>query len=98
MSEAQAFTQAQWAYIFIVAALVAAVLLRARPLPRPSPGEAGGQARGRARPSRPPPRRAGRRRYGKTAEDLSLVEPGFFEQHGITIHIGDKADKIDRQL
>src|SRR5664280_1262303 len=24
---------------------------------------------------------------GKTAEDLSLVEPGFFEQHGITIHI-----------
>src|SRR5664280_631028 len=35
---------------------------------------------------------------GKTAEDLSLVEPGFFEQHGITIHIGDKAAKIDRHL
>ncbi len=33
---------------------------------------------------------------GKTAEDLSLVEPGFFGQHGITIHIGDKAAKIDR--
>jgi len=33
---------------------------------------------------------------GKTAEDLSLVEPGFFEQHGITIHIGDKAAKIYR--
>ena len=33
---------------------------------------------------------------GKTAEDLSLVEPGFFEQHGITIHIGDKAVKIYR--
>ncbi|MDD1641684.1 MAG: nitrite reductase (NAD(P)H), partial [Methylococcaceae bacterium] len=35
---------------------------------------------------------------GKTAEDLSLVEHGFFEQHGITIHIGDKAVKIDRRL
>ncbi len=34
---------------------------------------------------------------GKTAEDLSMVEPGFFEQHGITIHIGDKAATIDRQ-
>jgi nitrite reductase (NADH) large subunit len=33
---------------------------------------------------------------GKTAEDLSLVEPGFFEQSGITIHIGDKAVKIHR--
>ncbi len=33
---------------------------------------------------------------GKTAEDLSLVEPGFFEQHGITVHIGDKAESIDR--
>ena len=33
---------------------------------------------------------------GKTAEDLSLVEPGFFKQHGITIHIGDKAVKIYR--
>ncbi|NOS89601.1 MAG: nitrite reductase large subunit [Methylococcaceae bacterium] len=33
---------------------------------------------------------------GKTAEDLSLVEPGFFEQHGITLHLGDKAVSIDR--
>lgn len=33
---------------------------------------------------------------GKSAEDLSLVEPGFFEQSGITIHIGDKAAKIYR--
>jgi nitrite reductase (NADH) large subunit len=33
---------------------------------------------------------------GKTAEDLSLVEPGFFEQHGITIYMGDKAAKICR--
>ncbi|MFI3198815.1 MAG: nitrite reductase large subunit NirB [Methylococcaceae bacterium] len=34
---------------------------------------------------------------GKTAEDLSLVEPGFFEQHGITLHLGDKAAKICRE-
>ncbi|MFA6052746.1 MAG: nitrite reductase large subunit NirB [Methylobacter sp.] len=33
---------------------------------------------------------------GKTAEDLSMVEEGFFEQNGITIHIGDKAARIDR--
>ncbi|MGZ8163631.1 MAG: FAD-dependent oxidoreductase, partial [Methylobacter sp.] len=33
---------------------------------------------------------------GKTAQDLSLVEPGFFEQNGITIYIGDKAARIDR--
>ena len=33
---------------------------------------------------------------GKTAEDLSLVDPGFFEQHGITLHLGDKAVSIDR--
>ncbi len=33
---------------------------------------------------------------GKTAEDLSLVEDGFFEANGITIHIGDKAETIDR--
>jgi nitrite reductase (NADH) large subunit len=33
---------------------------------------------------------------GKTAEDLSLVESGFFEQHDITIHMGDKAAKICR--
>ena len=33
---------------------------------------------------------------GKTAEDLSMVEDGFFESNGITIHIGDKAARIDR--
>jgi nitrite reductase (NADH) large subunit len=33
---------------------------------------------------------------GKTAEELSLVEPGFFEEQGITLHLGDKAAKIDR--
>ena len=33
---------------------------------------------------------------GKSAEDLSLVEPGFFEQHDITVHLGDKAVKIYR--
>lgn len=34
---------------------------------------------------------------GKTAEDLSLVPPGFFEEHGITLHLNDKAVSIDRQ-
>lgn len=34
---------------------------------------------------------------GKTAADLSLVEDGFFERHGITVHIGDKAVSIDRE-
>jgi len=33
---------------------------------------------------------------GTTAQELSLVEDGFFERHGITIHIGDKAVSIDR--
>jgi len=33
---------------------------------------------------------------GKTADDLSLVEAGFFEQNGITVHLGDKAASIDR--
>jgi len=33
---------------------------------------------------------------GKSADDLSLVEPGFFEQHDITVHLGDKALKIYR--
>ncbi|MBL6987483.1 MAG: nitrite reductase (NAD(P)H), partial [Methylobacter sp.] len=33
---------------------------------------------------------------GTTAQELSLVEDGFFEQHGITIHLGDKAVSIDR--
>ena len=34
---------------------------------------------------------------GQTADDLSLVEPSFFEQHGITLHIGDKAAQINRE-
>jgi nitrite reductase (NADH) large subunit len=33
---------------------------------------------------------------GKSADELSMVEDGFFEQNNITIHIGDKAVKIDR--
>ena len=33
---------------------------------------------------------------GKTADDLSLVEPGYYEQHGITVHMNDKAVSIDR--
>lgn len=33
---------------------------------------------------------------GKSADDLSLVELGFFENNGITVHIGDKANSIDR--
>jgi nitrite reductase (NADH) large subunit len=34
---------------------------------------------------------------GKTAEDLSLVADGFFDEHDITLHLGDKAASIDRQ-
>lgn len=33
---------------------------------------------------------------GKSADDLSLVEEGFFETNNITIHMGDKASSIDR--
>jgi len=33
---------------------------------------------------------------GKSADDLSLVEEGFFENNNITIHMGDKASSIDR--
>ena len=33
---------------------------------------------------------------GKTAEDLSLVEPGYYEKHGIKLHLSDKVIKIDR--
>ncbi len=32
---------------------------------------------------------------GKTAEDLSMVSEGFFEQHNIKIHLNDKAVAID---
>ncbi len=33
---------------------------------------------------------------GKTAADLTLVEPGFYQANGIHIYIGDKAVAIDR--
>src|SRR5690606_21474917 len=33
---------------------------------------------------------------GKTAADLSLVQKGFFAEHGITVHLGDKAVALDR--
>ena len=33
---------------------------------------------------------------GKTADDLSLVPVGFFDDHGIELHLGDKAANIDR--
>ncbi|MBW4525971.1 MAG: nitrite reductase large subunit NirB [Phormidium tanganyikae FI6-MK23] len=33
---------------------------------------------------------------GKTAEDLSLVEPNFYQDHHVQIHIGDQAVQIDR--
>ncbi|MSS75415.1 MAG: nitrite reductase large subunit [Methyloglobulus sp.] len=33
---------------------------------------------------------------GKTAADLALVDEDFFASNGITIHLGDKADYIDR--
>jgi nitrite reductase (NADH) large subunit len=34
---------------------------------------------------------------GKTAEDLSLVEPGFYENNDITVHMEDKAIEINRE-
>ncbi len=34
---------------------------------------------------------------GKTAEDLSMVSHEFFMQNDISIHIGDKAARIDRK-
>jgi nitrite reductase (NADH) large subunit len=34
---------------------------------------------------------------GKTAADLSLVEPGLYQENGIQIHIGDKAVAIERE-
>ncbi len=33
---------------------------------------------------------------GRSAEDLSLVEPNFYQDNNIEIYIGDKAIKIDR--
>jgi nitrite reductase (NADH) large subunit len=32
---------------------------------------------------------------GKSAEDLSLVEPGFYQQHGVQIYLGDQVVQID---
>jgi nitrite reductase (NADH) large subunit len=34
---------------------------------------------------------------GKSADDLTMVEDGFFENNGITIHIGDKATTVNLQ-
>ena len=34
---------------------------------------------------------------GKTAADLSLVQPGLYQENGIEIHIGDKAVAINRE-
>lgn len=34
---------------------------------------------------------------GKTADELSLVEPGFYEDNNITVYIGDRANHIDRK-
>ncbi|MEX3809697.1 nitrite reductase large subunit NirB [Paraburkholderia sp. BR13439] len=33
---------------------------------------------------------------GKTAEDLSLVEPGFFERHGVQLKLNARAVAVDR--
>jgi nitrite reductase (NADH) large subunit len=35
---------------------------------------------------------------GKSAEDLSLVAPDFFQQQGITLLLGEGASSIDREL
>ncbi|MBD1897018.1 nitrite reductase large subunit NirB [Coleofasciculus sp. FACHB-129] len=34
---------------------------------------------------------------GKTAADLSLVQPGLYQENGVEIHIGDKAVAINRE-
>jgi nitrite reductase (NADH) large subunit len=34
---------------------------------------------------------------GKSAQDLSLVEPGFFDRNGITCHLCERAISIDRE-
>ncbi|MEM9151564.1 MAG: nitrite reductase large subunit NirB, partial [Cyanobacteria bacterium P01_F01_bin.3] len=33
----------------------------------------------------------------KTAADLTLVKPGFYQENGIQIHVGDRAVEIDRE-
>ena len=35
---------------------------------------------------------------GKTAADLTLVEPGFYQENRIKIHLDDKVTAIDRQV
>ncbi|MBB1252023.1 nitrite reductase large subunit NirB [Streptomyces alkaliterrae] len=34
---------------------------------------------------------------GRTPDELSMVEDGFLERHGIELHLGDPAESIDRQ-
>ncbi|TXS08847.1 nitrite reductase large subunit NirB [Streptomyces sp. wa22] len=34
---------------------------------------------------------------GRTPEDLSLVEAGFMERHGIELRVGDPAESVDRE-
>jgi nitrite reductase (NADH) large subunit len=34
---------------------------------------------------------------GATAEDLELVAPGFFDQVGLTVHVGDAVATVDRE-
>jgi len=34
---------------------------------------------------------------GTSAEELSLVAPGFFDQVGLTVHVGDKVASVDRE-
>jgi nitrite reductase (NADH) large subunit len=33
---------------------------------------------------------------GKSAADLSLVAPGYYEEHGVVVYLGDRAASIDR--
>ena len=34
---------------------------------------------------------------GKSADDLSMVKPGLYEEAGVQVHLGDKAVSIDRR-
>ena len=34
---------------------------------------------------------------GRSAEDLSLVAPGFFERRGVRLHVGERVLRIDRE-
>ncbi|MFD8641704.1 nitrite reductase large subunit NirB [Streptomyces zaomyceticus] len=34
---------------------------------------------------------------GKTPDDLSMVEDGFMEKHGIELYVGDPAESVDRE-